>query len=417
MEVPIHPGGGDVAQPPSYSFTVSLDRGARVASTEERTRPSLRWQYRWIRPLAVFVVGFLVTTAFQVHPGPGLRGVHLGVTLALVGFAASTLTMVGTFDLSVRVQGPVLVIAVVSAAALVGFQPGGPGFLGVFPAVSGAALRLPDRASAGIAGLAVLSLAVAWAAGGHHPVTGIVLNELGVIAFFMLSMFARRLREANERAQALIVELEQTRAAQAQAAALAERQRLAREMHDVLAHSLSGLVLNLEGARLLAERDGGDGEITLAIERAHRLARTGLQEARRAIGMLRDDELPGPQGLPALVTEFEQDTGVPCTLEVHGSERELNPDARLTIYRVAQEALTNIRKHTDANRVDMRLVYEEGGTRLSVDDVSSASNGSISGGRTGYGLTGMRERAALLGGTLDAGPTSEGFRVELWVPA
>ena len=90
-------------------------------------------------------------------------------------------------------------------------------------------------------------------AGGRAPVAGIVLNDFGVVAFYLLSLFARRLGRATSGQQLLLVELEQTRAAQAQAAALAERQRLAREMHDVLAHSLSGLVLNLEGARLLAE--------------------------------------------------------------------------------------------------------------------------------------------------------------------
>src|SRR4029077_14513234 len=84
----------------------------------------------------------------------------------------------------------------------------------------------------------------------------------------------RRFREANEHAQELIAELEQTRAAQAEAAALGERQRLAREMHDVLAHSLSGLVLNLEGARLLASREGAAPDLTDAIDRSHRLAKT-----------------------------------------------------------------------------------------------------------------------------------------------
>src|SRR5437763_5635549 len=112
-------------------------------------------------------------------------------------------------------------------------------------------------------------------------------------------------------------------------------------MHDVLAHSLSGLVLQLEGARLLVARDGASPEVAAAVERAHHLARAGLGEARRAIGMLRDDELPGLERLPALARDFERDTGVPCHVEITGSERELGSEARLTVYRVAQEALTN----------------------------------------------------------------------------
>src|SRR6202035_2212841 len=102
--------------------------------------------------------------------------------------------------------------------------------------------------------------------------------------------------QAKQQAERLLTELQETRAAQAQAARLAERQRLAREMHDVLAHSLSGLMLQLEGARMLAAGDPGDPRLPGIIEHAHALGKSGLDEARRAIGVLRDDVLPGPEG-------------------------------------------------------------------------------------------------------------------------
>jgi len=229
-------------------------------------------------------------------------------------------------------------------------------------------------------------------------------------------MTSRSWPSTCQRAELLLRELEQTRAAQAQAATLAERQRLAREMHDVLAHSLSGLVLNLEGAMLLAGQGGADPQVSAAIGRAHRLAKTGLQEARRAIGMLRDDALPGPQRLMDLAAEFEADGGVACQVMVTGDEADLSADARLTLYRVAQEALTNIRKHARAGRVEIRLAYEPSGTRLTIEDFDRRGELPAPGEGTGYGLTGMRERAELLGGTLTAGPTDGGFRVELWVP-
>ena len=205
-------------------------------------------------------------------------------------------------------------MAVLAAATLFGLQPDGPGLLGVFPVVIAAALNLPTRRAALLTRFAIAALAVAWAiSGGDRPVIGIVLNEFGVVAFFVLALFARRRnREANDRAHRLIVELNETRAAQAEAAALGERQRLAREMHDVLAHSLSGLVLNLEGARLMAERGDTDPQVTEAIHRAHRLAKSGLEEARNAIGMLRDDSLPGLERLAELAAEFEDDTGHRC---------------------------------------------------------------------------------------------------------
>jgi signal transduction histidine kinase len=280
-----------------------------------------------------------------------------------------------------------------------------------------AALVLPVRLSAPVAAAAAVAVSVAWLADGRTSITGIVLNDFAILAFFLLSLFARRLRESNQRAELLLAELEQTRAAQEQAAALAERQRLAREMHDVLAHSLSGLVLNLETARLLAGQGGADPQVGEAIGRAHRLARTGLEEARRAIGMLHGDALPGPERLADLAAEFSSDTGVACEVTVtRDSERDLGSDGRLTLYRVTQEALTNIRKHSSADRVEIRLAYEPSGTRLTIEDFDRRHSGQAPADGTGYGLTGMRERAELLGGTLAARPTGSGFLVELWVP-
>ena len=412
----VHPTVGAGETVPSYTFVVSSEAAVARAATGVTTAPVDAASYRWMRLLAIIVVGVVATAAFQTHPGAGVRGQHLAVSAALVVFAVGTITVV-RLPAAPKVQLPTVVLVVLAAATLVGLQPNGPGFLGVFPAVSAAALRLRPRSGAAVAGIAIVALAVAWTVGGHHPVAGVVLNEFGVAGFFLVATFARRFREANDRSQQLIVELEETRAAQAQAAALGERQRLAREMHDVLAHSLSGLVLNLESARLIAEHGDTDPKVADAIGRAHRLAKTGLEEARRAIGMLRDDALPGPQRLAELVAEFESDTGVTCTFAVEGDQRELGTDSRLTVSRVAQEALTNIRKHACADRIEVRLAYAPGGVRLTVEDFESDHDRPPPGGGTGYGLTGMRERAELLGGALTAGPTTQGFRVELWVPA
>ena len=391
---------------------------AAGVSELERARGREQATYLWIRVLAVAVIAFVVITSFQARPAPGGQGEALGVAVGLIVFCGATIAAMWLTQAGSAVQLAVLVIAVASAAALIGLQGNGAAFLGVFPAVCLAALVLPVRLSALVAGVAAAAVSAAWLANGRAPIAGIVLNDFGILAFFLLSLFARRLRESNQRAELLLAELEQTRAAQAQAAALAERQRLAREMHDVLAHSLSGLVLNLEGARLLAAQGGADSQVGEAIDRAHRLAKTGLEEARRAIGMLRDDALPGPERLADLAAEFEAGTGVPCKVAVTGgSERDLGADGRLTFYRVTQEALTNIRKHAHAGRVEIRLAYEPSGTRLTIEDLGSCRDRPAPADGTGYGLTGMRERAELLGGTLTAGPTGGGFVVELWVPA
>jgi signal transduction histidine kinase len=309
-----------------------------------------------MRPVAVAAVVVVVTAALRTKPGPGLTGDHLAVTAALVVVAVGTLLVIRPPSAAPAVQMAILAALVLAAAVLVGLQPNGPGFLAVFPAVVSAALHLPTGRAVAVTGLAMAAIGVAWViGGGDRSVTGIVLNEFGIAAFFLLALFLRRNREANERAHRLIVELNESRTAQAEAAALAERQRLAREMHDVLAHSLSGLALNLEGARLMAERVGTDPRVTEAILRAQRLAKTGLDEARDAIAMLRGEHLPDLERLAELAHDFEGDTGVACTFALAGPRRELASDARLTVYRVAQEALTNVRKHARPERVDVRL--------------------------------------------------------------
>jgi len=384
----------------------------------ENARERERAAYRAIRVLALAAIAFVVTTTFQGRPAPAGHGTAIGVAAALIGFCAATIAAMWPASRTrPAVQLAELLAAVGGAAALIGLQSNGAAFLGVFPAVGMAALVLPIRLGALVAGAAVTAVSAAWLVDGRVPVAGIVLNDFGIAAVYFLSLFARRLRESNLRAELLLTELEQTRGAQALAAALGERQRLAREMHDVLAHSLSGLLLNLETARLLASRGGADPQVGDAIGQASRLAKNGLEEARRAIGMLRGDDLPGPERLAGLAAEFERDCGVACQVAVTGDARDLDPDGRLTLYRVAQESLTNIRKHTCAARVEIRLAYEPAGTRLAIEDFGNTGQHPAETDGTGYGLTGMKERAELLGGTLTAAPTDGGFLVELWVPA
>ena len=166
--------------------------------------------------------------------------------------------------------------------------------------------------------------------------------------------------------------LKASRAAEADAAAIAERARLARELHDVLAHSLSALALQLESTRLLAVQNGAEPEVARAIDHAHQLAVGGLEEARRAIATARGDELPGPDGIGVLADVFTQQSGLPVAVEVRGEPRRLAPDASLAVYRTAQEALTNVRRHTAAERVAIELSYLPQSTVLVVEDWARA---------------------------------------------
>ena len=371
-----------------------------------------------IRLLGIAALVFVVAASFHDQPGPGTDGAALGVTLALVTLCASTAAAMWLSACGPLQLLALSVLAVLSAAALIGLQSSGTGFLGVFPALGVSALSLPARRSGLVAGIAAVAVAAAELSRGTAPIAGVVLNEFAVAAIYLLAVLARRLRDSNERTGQLLGELEQTRLAQAEAAVLAERQRVSREMHDVLAHSLSGLALNLESARLLAVTHGADPRVTAAVDRAHRLARSGLAEARDAIAMLRGDQIPGPDRLAELSKDFEQDTGTSCTVQVSGQVRDLGTDGRLTLYRTAQEALTNVRKHSRADRVTIGLGYEPDGTRLTIADSGPASGQTPpAAGGGGYGLTGMRERAELLGGSLTAGPAGAGFVVELWLPS
>jgi signal transduction histidine kinase len=187
----------------------------------------------------------------------------------------------------------------------------------------------------------------------------------------------------------------------------------------VLAHSLSALALHLESTRLMAAQEGAGEDLMRAIDQAHQLAATGLEEARGAIAAARGDELPGPDRLGALARNFTQQSGLPVAVAVHGEPRVLEPDARMAVYRTAQEALTNIRRHATPERVAIDLAYLPQSTVLVIEDRATTAAPSFPSALSGvgYGLTGMRERAELLGGELHAEPTVGGFRVELRLPA
>lgn len=402
----------DTARARTYISRITIRAAAHTEPIDE-SLPAFR-RARLLPPVVIAVV---VVLSFAQHPAPSLTGSGLGVSLSLAVLVAATTT------LTLRVEAPITALAVtgliVASACLVWLQPGGAGEAGMFVAVAIAGIRLPETLSIAVLALAAAA-SVPAALQAHRSVGLIAGTELGIVAFYLVARFGRSAAEAHEQTRRLLLALHASRDAEAEAAMLRERSRLARDMHDVLAHSLSGLMLQLEGARMLSTQPGANGQLPRALDRAHHLARAGLEEARRAIAALRDEDLPGPARLEQLAADFERDSQVRTSLEITGTAHELDSETSLTLYRVAQEALTNIRKHATPDRVEVALRYDPGGTRLTVRDraqTPARAKLAARGDGGGYGLTGMRERAELLGGSLSADGTPDGFRVELWIPA
>ena len=246
-----------------------------------------------------------------------------------------------------------------------------------------------------------------------HSVLGALGTAFGVTALVLASVNRRNRETQLEELEVSLARKQTAIEEHGRAAALAERARIARDVHDVLAHSLAGLSLSLQGARLMLVRDGASSEAIEQVTRAQGLAAEGLAEARRAVAALREDAVPDVRALADLVTAYRLESGATAEFGVEGTERPLPVEVMTTLYRTLQEALANTRKHAPGAPVCVKLRFADE-VGLTIEDRPGRRPERATPG--GYGLLGMRERADLVGGTLEAGPTSEGWRVELKVP-
>jgi signal transduction histidine kinase len=311
----------------------------------------------------------------------------------------------------------VAVIAVMGAAgvAIAGLQLEGATGVAAGVAVFIALTRLPFRLAVAIGGAVTVALAIVTAAAGSSS-SAIAAEILVTILLGVVALFLKRARESQDQTEILLAQLEDARDEQARAAAIAERGRIASELHDVLAHSLSGAAIQLQGARKLADREHVTPPVSEAIDRASELVKAGLANARHAVGALRGEALPTVSQLPALIDSYKADMNLDVTLQIEGQERTLPADSGLALYRGAQEALTNVARYAPSASATVTMRFEPGRTRLCVDNGASATQPrrGMGGGR---GLEGLRERIERAGGTISAGPTEDGWRVEIEVPA
>ncbi|MEU5081926.1 MULTISPECIES: sensor histidine kinase [Streptomyces] len=222
--------------------------------------------------------------------------------------------------------------------------------------------------------------------------------------------------------------LEKEREAQAKVAVAAERARIARELHDVVAHNVSVMVVQADGANYVM--DTAPDQAKKALETISSTGRQALAEMRRLLGVLRTGEhqetgeyVPQPdvEQIDDLIEQCRS-SGLPVDFKVEGTPRPLPSGVELTAYRIVQEALTNTRKHGGPGAgASVRLVYFDDGLGLLVEDDGKGAPHELyeEGGADGrgHGLIGMRERVGMVGGTLDAGPRpGGGFRISALLP-
>ncbi|MFD9436921.1 histidine kinase [Streptomyces sp. NPDC060002] len=372
-----------------------------------------RWQ-RWPWPSTVLLTAFvLVGSNFAAHAQEGERAPLDAFARVLLVLASGLLLW--------RQRHPVAVVfGTASAAALylgAGY-PYGPVFLTVAVACFTAVVAGHRRAAWTALGLlwAVHLLVAHWLyrwlppAGDDLASFGQEIVVAGwAVAIVAIAELARIRREqwARERAE---------RAQATRRRADEERLRIARELHDVLAHSLS--VINVQSGVGLALLDSDPEQARTALTTIKSASKEALGEVRQMLGSLRTPgdapraPAPGLDRLPELV---EQAARAGLTVDVAGRPTRLAPHTDLAAFRIVQEALTNVVRHSGSRHARVRLDQGGGTLRLLVDDDGPATGADAGGG--GNGLAGMRERAAALGGTIEAGPRPDGgFRVLAVLP-
>jgi signal transduction histidine kinase len=377
---------------------------------------------RGVRLIGRNAVSVIVLVQTLASPG-GVTDWPLVAALLLITIAGWTwVTTRRCGDLLDQVA---LVAVVGAACGLLVLTGAGQGYVAGYAAVFVGPFfyGLPEGIAPYAAGVLAVSLCTALV--GRTDVLNGFGNGVGALFFGVAALLWGRVMRTSRHNAELVEELRASREAEQQNAVAAERARLARELHDVLAHTLSSLALHLESTRALARKRDIDPDVTARVADAVRLARAGLDEARAAVDALREQELPGPERVPELVERFAATSGIDCRYTERGQPHPLAAEARVAVFRAVQEGLSNIAKHARPAGVEVALewsadavtlrVADHSPTRIATPVTTGTQPGTPETG--GHGLRGMRERAELAGGRLSAGPTDDGFALELSLPA
>lgn len=384
-----------------------------------------RWRVWAVAILPVAVLGALALTlarlADDVPAEPGGDGPQ--TSWALVGVVVLTVA-----PLALRYVAPSLVLVAVVAITVVTSvsEPA------LYLQALGAAIasytvgeRATDRMRSALLVIGVAVLATVGAlASGADPLRSLVLPFVALVPAWLLgdALRARRIeaRQREDEARRARRELE----LELRSAAQEERRQVARELHDIVAHTVSVMVVQAGAARKVVQRspERADGALA-AVETTGREA---MAELRRFFGAL-DDEPDGEKGPGGLapqpgvaslgeLVERVRQAGLSVRLEVDGVAVPLPASVELAAYRIVQEALTNALRYADGAPTVVHLDYGPSQLRIEVVDEGPAGSAAAGGSGAGRGIVGMRERAKLVGGRLEAGPVSGGFAVRAWLP-
>ena len=375
---------------------------------------------------AVGAVGLVVVliTVSLASPGPAtddVRGTAIAVTLGLSAAGWIVWMLVG--------RNPWVMYGGLSVMSAAGGVLAGLSWDSAASAVpcvatfsAGARLRIPASLSI------VLRTLVAFviAAKVVKAPTGVLLGyPFAFVGLWGIGLTRHEYSTRAEQAERMLAETRRAHEAETQAAALTERARIARDIHDVLAHSLAAVSVNLQAAEgllaasTLPAENPDVGQAMECIERAGTWTREGMAAARRAVLALRDDAAPLPDRLSLLADQYRAVGDVAVDFTITGEVRPVSAEASQAAYRTAQEALTNARKHAPGQPVTLRLGFgpEQVTVYVANPMPPRRAQGPLADTGAGYGLAGLRERATLAGGTLKAGPTAGNWQVSLRIPA
>ena len=362
------------------------------------------------------VVGAVITAGGVLHGGGDARPLELAVGL---GAAAS---------LAWRRQAPGWTLAASGALAIVllhlDMRAGATGVIAPAVALYSLAVSRGRHVQVVAAAAAVAAVIVADALSTGSPTLLQTLGHVLLVAIPLLAADLHRTRHAYVSVLRERLELaDRAREQEGQRRAEQERMRIARDLHDVVAHTLT--TINVQAATAAQLLDRNPAHAQAALETIEDASREAIGELRAILGVLRDDAdhdsprrpAPGLDSLPELVNRTSSE-GIDVQMEVEGEQPERVPEAvSLAAYRIVQEALTNARRHAAGAPVHVRLAFQPNGLTLAVENHGGAPvDGHWSDGASGVGIIGMTERAAAVGGTLRAAPQRDGFRVDAELP-